>query len=244
MTYDQGLYSIPWPGWYVQKLIPDTRMGAHMFESKYYIPNIVTRLVCSKMDVYPISRLGWYVQKWISYPFSGPVVITKKQFTNEFTSFPLGPVHYDQWIHLKSNETTWFTQIFCYNDCYKGIGFEVLRLRIQGQVFMTRNEASNLLLEWAQELDQQLSKVYTRPTLVMTWTYTQWLWWSGMLFSPTWSLSLSLSLSPPVSRLQSWWQHHEMRERLFTITFSQLKFQKIFQFTLPGTPHTESSLTY
>ncbi len=87
-----------------------------------------------------------------------------------------------------------YRDIFCYKECYKGIGFEVLRLRIQGQVFMTRNEASNLLLERAQELDHQLSKVYNRPTLVMTWTYTQLLWWSGMLFSPTWSLSLSLSL--------------------------------------------------
>jgi len=77
-------------------------------------------------------------------------------------------------------------------------------LRIQGQVFMTPNEASNLLLEWAQELDQQLSKVDTRPTpgndldihpmAVVIWNVVQ----SYMI-----SLSLSLSLSPPVSRVQS-----------------------------------------
>jgi hypothetical protein len=223
-------------------------MGAHMFKSKYYIPNIVTRLGCSKMDIYPISRLGWYVQKWIPYPISGPVTTKKKQFINVCSL--------DQWIHffptrscllwppVNSLIIQWnhlmYKNIFCYNECYKSIEFEVLRLRIQGQVLMTQNEASNLLLERAQELDQQLSEVYTRPTLVMTWTYTQLLWWSGMSFSPTWSLSLS----PPVSRLQSWWQHHEMRERLFTITFSKFKLQKIFQFTLPGTPHTDCSLTY
>ncbi len=82
----------------------------------------------------------------------------------------------------------------------------MLRLRIQGQVFMTPNEASNLLLEWAQELDQQLSKVDTRPTPgndldIHTPNGCGDLECCSVLHDL--SLSLSLSLSPPVSRLQS-----------------------------------------
>jgi hypothetical protein len=31
-------------------------------------------------------------------------------WTSEFTASPLGPIHYDQWIHSKSNENTWCTK--------------------------------------------------------------------------------------------------------------------------------------